>query len=223
VTPLQAIDASDMRQRSELDQQISIVERRLARYETLVLSGAIARTQLEIRGSSCKVSATGAAARQIAPRTGELIAPVDGIVAEGTAAAGRSPNPMPGSSHVDPARLGGSALDASRVQSAGWPAEQRPTYRFVPGLIRRNQSIPVCPPFRGRGLGRTVVTVLATTDEERPVSPFAGALVRNGNGQTFTSMSRPNASNRARCGRAADGDRVFIATAAAGKRPSFRR
>ncbi len=46
--PLQAIDASDMRQRQgELDQQISIVERRLARYETLVPSGAIARTQLE--------------------------------------------------------------------------------------------------------------------------------------------------------------------------------
>ncbi|MDP1882599.1 MAG: RND transporter, partial [Bradyrhizobium sp.] len=46
--PLQAIDASDMRQRQgELDQQITIVERRLARYETLVPSGAIARTQLE--------------------------------------------------------------------------------------------------------------------------------------------------------------------------------
>ena len=46
--PLQAIDASDMRQRQgELDQQISIVERRLARYETLVPSGAVARTQLE--------------------------------------------------------------------------------------------------------------------------------------------------------------------------------
>ena len=46
--PLQAIDVSDMRQRQgELDQQISIVERRLARYEALVPSGAIARTQLE--------------------------------------------------------------------------------------------------------------------------------------------------------------------------------
>ena len=46
--PMQAIDVSDMRQRQgELDQQISIVERKLARYEQLVASGAVARTQLE--------------------------------------------------------------------------------------------------------------------------------------------------------------------------------
>ena len=41
--PMQAIDVSDMRQRQgELDQQISIVERRLARYEPLAPSGAVA-------------------------------------------------------------------------------------------------------------------------------------------------------------------------------------
>jgi hypothetical protein len=46
--PLQAIDVSDMRQRQgELDQQISIVERRSARYEQLAPSGAISRSQLE--------------------------------------------------------------------------------------------------------------------------------------------------------------------------------
>ena len=46
--PLQAIDVSDMRQRQgELDQQISIVERRLARYESLAPSGAVARSQLD--------------------------------------------------------------------------------------------------------------------------------------------------------------------------------
>ena len=46
--PMQAIDVSDMRQRQgELDQQIAIVERRLARYEQLVASGAVSRVQLE--------------------------------------------------------------------------------------------------------------------------------------------------------------------------------
>ena len=46
--PIAAIDVSDMRQRQgELDQQISIVERRFARYEQLAPSGAISRTQLE--------------------------------------------------------------------------------------------------------------------------------------------------------------------------------
>ena len=46
--PYQPIDVSDMRQRQgELDQQISIVERRLARYEQLAPGGAVARSQLE--------------------------------------------------------------------------------------------------------------------------------------------------------------------------------
>ena len=70
--PLQAIDASDMRQRQgELDQQISIVERRLARYETLVPSGAIARTQLEdTRTGAAGPEGPARLARQVAPRTG---------------------------------------------------------------------------------------------------------------------------------------------------------
>ena len=46
--PLQAIDVSTMRQQQgDFDQQISIAERRLARYELLAPSGAVARSQLE--------------------------------------------------------------------------------------------------------------------------------------------------------------------------------
>lgn len=46
--PLQAIDASDIRQKEgELLQQISIVERRVARFEQLIKTEAISRTQLE--------------------------------------------------------------------------------------------------------------------------------------------------------------------------------
>ena len=41
--PFQAIDVSDMRQKAgELDQQINIVERRIARYELLAKTGAVA-------------------------------------------------------------------------------------------------------------------------------------------------------------------------------------
>ena len=60
--PMQAIDVSDMRQRQgELDQQISIVERRLARYEHAWRRAARWRaSQLEERGSSCKACGTGA-------------------------------------------------------------------------------------------------------------------------------------------------------------------
>ncbi|RYE61670.1 MAG: RND transporter, partial [Oxalobacteraceae bacterium] len=45
--PLQAIDISDMRQRrGEIDQQIAIMQDRLARFQTLIPSGAIARSQV---------------------------------------------------------------------------------------------------------------------------------------------------------------------------------
>ncbi|MDB5508922.1 MAG: transporter [Hyphomicrobiales bacterium] len=47
-TPFQAIDQSTMRQQQgDLDQQISIAERRLARYETLLKTGAVSQVLLE--------------------------------------------------------------------------------------------------------------------------------------------------------------------------------
>ena len=94
--PLQAIDASDMRQRQgELDQQISIVERRLARYETLVPSGAVARTQLEDTRSELQGLKERRGSLDRSRREPEaLMAPVDGVMAEGTASPGRSPNSM---------------------------------------------------------------------------------------------------------------------------------
>ena len=46
--PFQAIDVSDMRQKAgELDQQISIVERRVARYEPLAKTGAVPKVTLD--------------------------------------------------------------------------------------------------------------------------------------------------------------------------------
>jgi membrane fusion protein, heavy metal efflux system len=89
--PIQAIDVSDMRQRQgELDQQISIVERRVARYEPLVQSGAITRVQLdearlELQGLKDRRAALDKSRRE--PEA--LIAPVSGIVAEGVVAAGQ--------------------------------------------------------------------------------------------------------------------------------------
>ena len=89
--PIQAIDVSDMRQRQgELDQQISIVERRVVRYEPLVQSGAITRVQLdearlELQGLKDRRAALDKARRE--PEA--LIAPVSGIVADGVVAAGQ--------------------------------------------------------------------------------------------------------------------------------------
>ena len=59
--PIAAIDVSDMRQRQgELDQQISIVERRFARYEQLAPSARYPGPNSRTRGSSWKGCANGA-------------------------------------------------------------------------------------------------------------------------------------------------------------------
>ena len=157
--PLQAIDASDMRQRQgELDQQISIVERRLARYETLVPSGAVARTQLEdtrteLQGLKERRGSLDRSRRE--PE--ELIAPVDGIVAEGTVVAGQMAQLNAVIFHVvDPTRLWVEALSfefASRSAERGGPAEQRSDLpaRLPRRRLCRPQSID---PGSVRGAGR---------------------------------------------------------------------
>jgi hypothetical protein len=111
--PIQQIDVSDMRQRQgELDQQISIVDARLARYARLVSSGAVARqaleeTQLELQGLRDRRTALDFSRRQ--PEA--LVAPVDGIVADATPVAGQIAQPNAVIFHiVDPSRLWVEAL-----------------------------------------------------------------------------------------------------------------
>ena len=232
--PLQAIDASDMRQRQgELDQQISIVERRLARYETLVPSGAIARTQLEdtrteLQGLKDRRGSLDKSRRE--PE--ELIAPVDGIVAEGTVVAGQIAQSNAVIFHiVDPTRLWVEALSFDSlpgVQSAVARPNNDRTYPLAfrgAGFAGRNQSIPVQFAVEGDVAGLRAgqfVTVLATTDEEK--TGFAiprAALVRNPNGQdvVYEHVSAERFEPRPVRVEPLDGDRVFIATGlAAGKR-----
>jgi cobalt-zinc-cadmium efflux system membrane fusion protein len=232
--PLQAIDASDMRQRQgELDQQISIVERRLARYETLVPSGAIARTQLE----DTRTELQGLKDRRgfLDKSRGEpeeLIAPVDGIVAEGTVVAGQMAQSNAVIFHiVDPTRLWVEALSFDSlpgVQSAVARLNNDRTYPLAfrgAGFAGRNQSIPVQFAVQGDVASLRAgqfVTVLATTDEEK--TGFAiprAALVRNANGQdvVYEHVAAERFEPRPVRVEPLDGDRVFIATGlAAGKR-----
>ncbi len=232
--PLQAIDASDMRQRQgELDQQISIVERRLARYETLVPGGAVARTQLEdtqleLQGLRDRRASLDKSRRN----TEELVAPVDGIIAEGTAVAGQiAQSNAVIFNIVDPSRLWVEALSfdsLSGVQSAVARLNNDRTYPLAfrgAGFAGRNQSIPVQFAVEGNVAGLRAgqfVTVLATTDEEK--TGFAiprAALVRNANGQdvVYEHVAAERFEPRPVRVEPLDGDRVFIATGlAAGKR-----
>lgn len=177
--PLQAIDVSDMRQRQgELDQQTSIVERRLARYETLAPTGAVTRTQLEdtrleLQGLRDRRAALEKATKREAE---PLVAPVDGIIADGTPVAGQvAQTNAVVFNIIDPARLWIEALSYETLPSlqaatarAG-NKELRLTFRGA-GFADRNQSIPIHFAVEGDASGVRVgqfVTVFAETPQEQ--------------------------------------------------------
>lgn len=230
--PLQAIDISDMRQRQgELDQQISIVERRLARYETLAPSGAIARSQLEdTRSELLGLKDRRGTLDKSRRLPEELVAPVDGVIAEGTPVAGQIAQSNAVIFHiVDPSRLWVEARSfdvLSGVQTASARLGKDLTFELSyrgAGFADRNQSIPVqfavqtvSPGIRAGQF----VTVTATTDEEK--TGFAvprASLVRSANGQdvVYAHIAAERFEQRPVRVEPLDGDRVLIASGLSGK------
>ncbi|HWB44982.1 MAG TPA: HlyD family efflux transporter periplasmic adaptor subunit [Hyphomicrobiaceae bacterium] len=196
--PFQAIDVSDMRQKQgELDQQIGIVEKRLARYESLAKTGAVPRVQLdeailELRGLRDRRSALD----KVRAEPEKLIAPVSGVVASTNAAAGKIAEPNSVVFQIiDPARLWVEALTFSLIPSA-----QSATARTADGgtltlmfqgagLTDRSQAIPVQFAIEHAPEGLRVgqlVTVLATTGEEiKGLAIPRASVLRTTNGQTI--------------------------------------
>lgn len=231
--PMQAIDVSDMRQRQgELDQQISIVERRLARYEQLVTSGAVAKSQLE----DTRLELEGLKARRLSldkvrHQSEDLAAPVDGVVADGTPVAGQITQSNGVVFHIiDPTRLWVEALSYETlpgVQSAtariGGKALNL-SYRGS-GFSDRNQSIPVQFAIEEKTAGLRAgqfVTVLATTNEEQKgIAVPRDAVVRSASGQdvVFEHVSAERFEARPVRVEPLDGQSVLIAAGFdAGKR-----
>ena len=194
--PVHAVDASDMRQRQgELDQQISIVERRVARYQQLVTSGAVARQQLE----DTKLELEGLRDRRLSldrsRREEALVAPVDGIIAEGMPVPGQMAQPNAVVFHiVDPGKLWVEALSFNVINPTSATARTS-TGRTLPlefrgsGFADRSQTIPIHFAVAGDTAGLRAgqfVTVLAATDEQRQgIALPKAAVVRNANGQEF--------------------------------------
>jgi hypothetical protein len=193
--PLQTIDRSDMHQRQgELDQQISIVERRIARFESLVEGGAATRVQLEeARLEMQGLKDRRAALDALRAEPEALVAPVAGVIADVNAVAGQMAQPNTILFQiVEPARLWVEALSfdvLSTVQSATvklGPGRTLGLSYAGAGLADRNQAIPVH--FRvdddttGLRVGQ-FVTVLAATDEERQgIAIPRTSVVRTQNG-----------------------------------------
>ncbi|MBR1148705.1 efflux RND transporter periplasmic adaptor subunit [Bradyrhizobium sp. AUGA SZCCT0431] len=229
--PLQAIDVSDMRQRQgELDQQISIVERRLARYETLVPSGAVARSQLEDTRSELQGLKDRRGSLDRSRREPEaLMAPVDGVVAEGTPVAGQIAQSNAVIFHIiDPTRLWVEARSFDALTGVRSATANLGTDRIVTlvyqgsGFADRNQSIPVQFAIQGDHSGLRAgqfVTVLATTNEEKVgLAVPRASLVRNINGQevVYEHLTAERFEQHPVRVEPLDGDRVFIATGLAG-------
>ncbi len=224
--PLQAIDVSDMRQRQgELDQQISIVESRLVRFESLAPTGAIARSQLEetrleLQGLKDRRSSLDKIRRE--PEA--LKAPVDGVIAEGTPVAGQIAQSNAVIFHiVDPTKLWVEArsfdvLTGVRSATANIGNDRIATLSFRgSGFADRNQSIPVQFAIEGDHSGLRAgqfVTVLATTGEERiGLAIPRASLVRNANGQevVYEHVAAERFEQRPVRIEPLDGDRVFVA------------
>ena len=223
--PLQAIDVSDMRQRQgELDQQINIVERRLARYEQLAVSGAVAKSQLE----DTRFELQGLKDRRIsldkAGRNQEaLIAPISGVVADGLPVAGQvvQTNAIV-MQIIDPAKLWIEALSFEsfpdlRAATARTSEGNSLSLLFRgSGLVDRNQSIPTHFAIDGDNhnvrAGQFVTVFASTGDTKTGIALPRSAVVRATNGQhhVFEQVSAERFTPRTVRTAPLDSDRVLI-------------
>jgi membrane fusion protein, heavy metal efflux system len=231
--PLQAIDVSDMRQRQgELDQQISIVERRLRRYESLAPSGAVPRSQLEDTRLELEgLKERRAALDKVRTEPEALVAPVDGIIADGTPVAGQIAQSNAVIYHIiDPTRLWIEALSYESlpafVRAAARVGDKELSLVFRgAGFADRNQSIPIHFAIEGDVSGVRVgqfVTVHAeTADEQQGLAVPRASLVRSAAGQesVYEHVSAERFVQRPVRVEPLDGQRVLISHGlSAGKR-----
>lgn len=202
--PVQAVDMSDMRQtQGNLDQQIDIVARRVTRYEKLAASGSVAMTALDDTRAELKGLQDRRAALDFSRRDPEeLIAPVDGIIAERAAIAGQMAQPGtmvfrivdPGSLYVE--GLSFEAIDSGQSASALLPDGRRLTLAYRgSGLADRNQAVPVQFAIEGDTAGLRLgqfVTVLApTTDSLSGLALPRASVMRSEGGATVYEHVAP--------------------------------
>jgi RND family efflux transporter MFP subunit len=232
--PIQAIDISDMRQRQgELDQQISIVERRFARYQQLAPSGAISQTQLEDTRLELEGLRERRASIEKSRREPEaLIAPVAGVIAEGSAVAGQIVQPSSIVFNIiDPARLWVEALSFDSLEPSQGTRATTYTGRSYDllyqgtGFADRSQSVPVHFAVTGdtAGLraGQFLTVLVATDDTKEGLAVPRTSVVRGSNGQDFVYEHVAPERFMAKSVRTEplDGDRVLIVSGiASGKR-----
>jgi membrane fusion protein, heavy metal efflux system len=232
--PVQTVDVSDMRQRQgELDQQISLVERRIVRFEPLAQKGVVTQVQLdeariELQGLKDRRSALD----RIRAEPEALAAPVSGVIAEINAVAGQMAQPSALLFQImEPARLWVEALSFDTLTGDQTAIAKTSTGRVLPlgyqgaGFADRNQAVPVHFRIDGNTSGLRAgqfVTVLSATEEQKEgIAVPRASVVRSQNGQdlVFEHSSAERFEPRSVRVEPLDGDRVLVVS---GLKPGVR-
>jgi membrane fusion protein, heavy metal efflux system len=195
--PFLAIDQSTLRQTAgDLDQQISIVERRLARQESLIKTQAVAQatlddTRVELKGLRERRSSVDKVRREPEP----LVAPVDGVIASANAVSGQIADPNSVIFQiVDPKRLWVEATAFEpKDLSGGGSARTADGKSFMldyvgSGLADRNQTVPVDFAVHTNAadlrLGQFVTVTAATNEAKTGIAVPRASVIRRSNGQS---------------------------------------
>ncbi len=194
--PIGAADLTTQQQQArELDQQISVVTRKLERFraiERVIAKSQLEDAELEMKGLLARRASLERANKEPEP----LLAPVDGVIATSNAVAGQMAEPNSIIFQiVDPSRLWVEALSfepqATTSAAQGLFSGGRTVdLAYVgTGLADRNQSIPIHFAIRSDATGIRAgqfMTVLAVTANERTgIAIPREAILRGANGQNI--------------------------------------
>jgi RND family efflux transporter MFP subunit len=224
--PFLAIDQPTLHQMAgDFEQQITILERRVARYEILIKSQAVAQTALD----DARLELEGLRKRRIAVDRSKrepeaLLAPVDGVIASTNAVAGQIADPTVIIFQiVDPRRLWVEAMAFDAKAFAATATARTADGKsfdldFVgAGLADRNQSVPVDFAIRpdqaaGLRLGQFVTVSAQTSEHKTGIEAPRASVIRRSNGQNvvFEHVSAELFSAREVRVETLDGDRVLI-------------
>jgi len=194
--PLPSADATVQAQQSrELDQQISIVTRkveRLSAIQQVIAKSQLEDAQLELKGLKERRANLERVNREPEP----LYAPVDGVIAVANAVSGQMAEPSSIIFQiVDPAKLWVEALAfepqaIAGIATAQLPEGRRFALRYLgTGLADRNQAAPVQFAIEGgaQGLrpGQFLTVFAKTSDTRQGIALPRASVLRGMNGQAI--------------------------------------
>jgi cobalt-zinc-cadmium efflux system membrane fusion protein len=193
---INSADATTQQQQArELDQQITLVERRLERVrqiQSVVARAQIEDSELELAGLRIRRANLDRAQRE--PE--RLVAPVGGVIASAQAIAGQIADPGTAVFFIiDPDALWVEALSydvhAFAGEASGRMADGS-TLRLLhrgSGLADRNQAVPVQFSIEGEAgalrPGQLLTVLARSTQERRGIALPRTAVVRGANGQAI--------------------------------------